>query len=490
VEWITQDWSKTNYSSARAASLDSWKNPVRGRRIFARGFATPFYAMWLREAFDLGLLPLPRNVIPFRQGDDFDAHHLVSALMASYSLGLSKSRSCRDDGAQSMDTRRFTIDIPDGELKALQRRLDAARWPEPIDREGWDDGTSLAFMKKLGEYWRDRFDWRTHEARLNRLPHYIATVSGLDIHFIHQKGKGPAPLPLVLTHGWPGSFIEMEHILPLLTDPAAHGGDPADAFHVVVPSLPGYGFSPAPKAPGVNARHIAKLWLGLMNGLGYPRFAAQGGDIGAGVSLWLARRFPEQILGVHVNYIAGSYRPPTGPGTPPLTAEEQAYLDKAAAWAGMEGAYAALHGTKPQTLAYALTDSPIGLAAWIVEKFRSWSDCGGDVERVFAMDTMLTDISLYWFTDALAASLRLYKENRLRPLTFEALERVASPLGVALFPHELPMPPRSWLERVFNLQRWTSMPKGGHFAALEQPDLLVEDIRAFFRPIRASLPGA
>ena len=383
-----------------------------------------------------------------------------------------------------MNLKPFTIDIPEEQLEDLKRRLGAVRLPAAIDAESWDDGTCLAFIGRMTDHWLNQFDWRAQEARLNRLPQYLATIDGLDIHFVRQMGKGPAPLPLILTHGWPGSFIEMEQIIPLLADPVAHGGDPADAFHVVVPSLPGFGFSGAPATRGVSAAHVAELWLKLMNGLGYERFAAQGGDIGAGVSTWLARRFPEQITGVHINYIPGSYRPPLGPGEPPVTTEEQAFLDAAAVWSGAEGAYAALQSTKPQTLAYGLTDSPIGLAAWIVEKFRSWSDCGGDVERLFTMDELLTNISIYWFGRIVDASLRMYKENRLRPLTFAASERVTTPLGVAAFPRELPTPPRSWVARVFNVQRWTLMPRGGHFAALEQPTLLAEDIRAFFRPLR------
>jgi pimeloyl-ACP methyl ester carboxylesterase len=383
-----------------------------------------------------------------------------------------------------MNLRSFKIAIPDEQIDDLKRRLSATRLPASIDADQWGDGASLSFMRRLTNHWLDTFDWRAQEARLNRLPQYIATVDGLDVHFVHQPGKGPAPMPLVLTHGWPGSFIEMERVIPLLTDPGAHGGDPADAFHVVVPSLPGFGFSAPPIAPGVSASRIAELWLTLMNGLGYERFAAQGGDIGAGVSTWLARRFPGQMIGAHINYIPGSYRPPLGAGLPPVTAEEQAYLDRGAAWSSVEGAYAAEQGTKPQTLAYAMTDSPVGLAAWIVEKFRAWSDCDGDVERVFSMDELLTDISIYWFGHMLDASFRIYKENRQHPLTFEASERVATPLGVAAFPRELPTPPRSWVERVFNVQRWTTMPRGGHFAALEQPELLVDDIRAFFRPLR------
>ena len=293
-------------------------------------------------------------------------------------------------------------------------------------------------------------------------------------------------MPLVLTHGWPGSFIEMERLIPLLTDPAAHGGDPAEAFHVVAPSLPGFGFSPPPARPGVSSREIAEFWRALMAGLGYRRFAAQGGDIGAAVSVWLARLFPDSVAGLHLNFIPGSYRPALAQPASPITADEQAFLDRTASWAAAEGAYIAIHATKPQTLAFSLTDSPIGLAAWIVEKFRAWSDCDGDVERCFSLDSLLTDISLYWFGDSLTASLRLYKENRLRPLAFDPGERVTPPLGVALFPREIAMPPRSWVERVLDVRRWTHMPDGGHFAALEQPELLAADIRAFFRPLRAS----
>lgn len=383
-----------------------------------------------------------------------------------------------------MNQREFKINIPDESIDDLARRLRATRWPAAMDAGNWDDGASLTFMRRLVEHWSNRFDWRAQEARLNRLPQYMGTVDGQDLHFIHQTGNGPSPMPLVLTHGWPGSFTEMERVIPLLADPGAHGGDPADAFHIVVPSLPGFGFSAPPASPGVSAFKIAEWWLKLMRELGYERFAAQGGDIGAGVSTWLARRFPDKVIGLHLNYIPGSYRPPLGAGQPPVTAQEQAYLETVAAWSSAEGAYAAEQATKPQTLAYAMTDSPVGLAAWIVEKFRAWSDCDGDIERVFTMDELLTDVSIYWFGQMLDASFRIYKENRLHPLTFDASERVATPLGVAVFPRELPTPPRSWVERVFNVQSWTTMPRGGHFAALEQPQRLVEDIRAFFRPLR------
>jgi len=383
-----------------------------------------------------------------------------------------------------MNIHPFQIHIEQQQLEDLEQRLRHVRWSRPFDARGWEDGSSLDFMRRLVNYWRTQFDWRAQEARLNRLPQFVATIADLSIHFIHQRGVGPAPLPLILTHGWPGSFVEMERIIPLLADPAAHGADPADAFDVVVPSLPGYGFSQAPGQPGFSSARIAELWLSLMDQLGYARFGAQGGDVGAGVSTWLARRFPEAVVGYHLNYISGGYRPPLGDGQPPITDEERAFLDSASAWAAAEGAYAHLHGTKPQTLAFALNDSPVGLAAWIVEKFRAWSDCDGDVERVFSFDALLTDICLYWFSGTVDASLRVYKENRLEPLQFQPGERATPPLGVALFPRELPMPPRSWVERSHNVVRWTHLPKGGHFAAMEQPELLAADIRAFFRPLR------
>ena len=378
----------------------------------------------------------------------------------------------------------FKIAVSDAQLEDLARRLRDARWPNATLGADWDDGTEPGFLRRLTDYWRTQFDWRAQEARLNELPQFIAEVGGTDIHFVHRRGAGPDAFPLILTHGWPGSFAEMEQIIPLLTDPGAHGADPADAFDLVVPSLPGYGFSARPSRPGVGPHHVAGLWAELMAGLGYHRFGAQGGDWGASVSTWLAFRFPDQVAGLHLNFIPGSFLPPLGEGQPPLSPEELVFRARAASWADAEGAYAHIQGTKPQTLAFALADSPVGLASWIAEKFRAWSDCGGDVERAFTLDQLLTDISIYWFTNTIGSSMRLYKESRRRPVHFAAGERVLPPLGLALFPQELPMPPRSWVERVFDVTRWTPMPRGGHFAAMEAPVLLAQEIRAFFRPLR------
>ncbi|MGF9691634.1 epoxide hydrolase family protein [Rhizobium sp. 0TCS1.26] len=382
-----------------------------------------------------------------------------------------------------MSIRPFQIHVSDEAIEDLRRRLSGARWPTSFDDGSWEAGAPRSFMRRLVDYWLAEFDWRREEAALNRLPQYMARVEGTDIHFLHQRGIGPRPMPIILTHGWPGSFTEMEKIIDLLSDPAAHGGDAEDAFDVVVPSLPGYGFSAAPAGPGTNSKRVAELWFALMRELGYSRFAAQGGDIGAGVTAWLGRLYPQALTGLHLNYIPGSYRPPL-PGAEPLSQEEQDFLDRAAAWSLEEGAYAALQATKHQTLAFALTDSPIGLAAWMVEKFRSWSDCGGNLEDAIPMDAVLRDVSIYWFGGMIDASLRIYRENRLAPLSFEPGDRIEPPMAMALFPGEMPTPPRSYVERVFNVERWTHMPRGGHFAALEQPQLLAEDIRTFFRPLR------
>jgi pimeloyl-ACP methyl ester carboxylesterase len=291
-------------------------------------------------------------------------------------------------------------------------------------------------------------------------------------------------LPLVITHGWPGSFVEMLKIIPLLTDPEAHGGRSEDAFDVVVPSLPGYGFSDRPRQQGMDPQRIAALWVRLMGELGYTRFGAQGGDWGSTVSLALGLDHAKQLIGVHLNYIAGRFL--FGGTLNEAATDEVAktYLAKLRAWWDIEGGYSHQQSTRPQTLTYSLNDSPVGLAAWIIEKFRAWSDCNGDVESVFARDELLTNVMIYWVTETIPSSARLYYESRLRPLSLSASHRVTPPVAVAVFPKEIAMPPRSIAERGLNVVRWTEMPKGGHFAALEQPERLAQDVREFFRALR------
>ena len=378
----------------------------------------------------------------------------------------------------------FKVAVPDAVLDGLRQRLARTRWPDEISGAGWGYGFNLAYLKELVDYWRTRFDWRAQEKRINSFPHFRATVDGVGLHFIYARGRGPNPLPLVLTHGWPGSFLEMLDILPLLTDPAAHGADARDSFDVIVPSIPGFGFSDRPSAPGMDTFRVADLWLGLMDALGYRRFGLQGGDFGANISSRLAFLHPDRVVGLHLNYIPGSYRPYLEPGATLSPAEKQFQQDDDA-WYDADGAYAHVQRTRPQTLAVAIHDSPAGLCAWIVEKFREWADCGGEVERRFSKDELLANVTLYWVTETFNSSTRLYLESPKRPLHFGPGERITVPVGVARFPLEAPFPTREWIERAYNITHWTDMPRGGHFAAMEEPALLAEDLRSFFRPLRS-----
>jgi pimeloyl-ACP methyl ester carboxylesterase len=382
-----------------------------------------------------------------------------------------------------MDVQPFQVQLDQATLDDLRDRLSRSRWPDTIPGTAWAYGADLAYMQELTEYWRSEFDWRAQERVINTFPHFRATIDGLGIHFIHMRGSGPNPLPLIVTHGWPGSFVELLAIIQLLADPAAHGGDPADAFDVVVPSLPGYGFSDKPAQTGMHAARIADMWARLMRELGYHRFGAQGGDWGASVASFLGLTYPDRVAGLHLNYIPGSFRPYLAPDAA-LSEAEQTFRTDRERWYQTEGGYGHVQATKPQTLAYGLNDSPAGLAGWIVEKFRAWSDCGGDVERRFSKDQLLTNITIYWATQTIHSSMRLYYESLKRPLQFGPGERILVPCGVAFFPKEAPAPPREWVERVYDVRRWTEMPRGGHFAAMEEPALLAEDIRAFFRPLR------
>jgi pimeloyl-ACP methyl ester carboxylesterase len=378
----------------------------------------------------------------------------------------------------------FTIQIPDATLADLCARLDRVRWPDEIPGAGWQYGTDLTYLRQLVDYWRTQYDWRVHEVRLNAFQQFTVPLSEVDVHFIHQPGVGPAPLPLLLLHGWPGSVWEFQKLLPLLTDPARFGGDARDAFTVVAPSLPGYAFSHRPHQPRLNRVAMADLFAALMTeALGYRRFAAQGGDIGALVTMRLAAAYPTHLYGIHLNFLGGVRREVTRPEGP--TDEERQYFEALQHWQTEETGYQWIQGTKPQTLAYGLTDSPVGLAAWIVEKFRSWSDCGGEVERCFTKDELLTAVMLYWATGAINSSFWPYYTTRHGDWSVANSPRIDVPTAYLDFPCEIVRPPRSMAEQVLNIQRWTTMAKGGHFAALEQPEALAVDIRAFFRSSRA-----
>ena len=382
-----------------------------------------------------------------------------------------------------MAVERFHIHVEEEVLNDLRDRLGHIRWPDQMDGSGWEQGTELGYLQSLVAYWRDSFDWRAQEAELNRSAQFRAKVDGLSIHFIHERGVGPNPLPIILTHGWPDSFTRYQKIIPLLTDPARHGGDPMDSFDVIVPSLPGFGFSSRPNLRGVNSFHVAELWAKLMTKeLDYPRFAAAGGDIGSGVTRYLGATHPELLVGIHLTDI-GILRDLLAPsGRTDLSEGELRYRSSASEWIAREGAYMSLQSTKPQTLAYGLSDSPAGLAAWIVEKFRAWSDCGGDLGRSFTEDELLTNIMIYWVTGTIGSSTRMYYENSH---TLPPIGRIDVPTGIALFPADILLPPQEWAEQRLQIARWTSMPRGGHFAAMEEPELLAEDIRAFFRPLRS-----
>jgi pimeloyl-ACP methyl ester carboxylesterase len=379
----------------------------------------------------------------------------------------------------------FTIQIAEDVLSDLQQRLQRTRWPDEIEGAGWDYGTNREYLQLLVAYWRDGYDWRKQERLLNRFPQFQAIVDGFRLHFLYLKGQGPRPLPLILSHGWPGSFFEFYKVVEPLADPARHGGVAEDAFDVVVPSLPGYGFSERPHARGMNVARIAELFVRLMREeLGYQRFGAQGGDWGSGITARLGAAYPGHVIGIHLNMdptelLRQDHERLGGLGDSP---ELQRWRAQRQHYDQDEGAYSRIQGTRPQTLAYGLADSPVGMAGWIVEKFRAWSDCQGDVERAFSKDELLTNIMLYWVANTINSSMRLYYEFFHAPAATSG--RVEVPTGVAAFPYDIVTPVRSLAEQTYNIQHWSDMPAGGHFAALEQPVALVEDIRAFFRPLR------
>jgi pimeloyl-ACP methyl ester carboxylesterase len=375
----------------------------------------------------------------------------------------------------------FQLAVPDAVLDDLRERLRRTRWPDEIAGSGWRFGSSRDYVRALVEHWRDGFDWRAQEARLNAFRQFRVTVDGIDLHFIHEPGVGPDPMPLVLAHGWPGSVWEFHELIPRLADPGRFGGDPADAFTVVAPSLPGYTLSFAPGQRRVDVAGMSDVFAALMTDvLGYERFGAQGGDWGGYVVAGLAARYAQHLAGIHLNFLPVRADKPFSDEP---DEKERVYREELRHWQAEETGYHAIQGTKPQTLAYALTDSPAGLAAWIVEKFQTWSDHRGDFEGWLDRDSLLANITLYWVTEAINSSFWPYYAIRhdAWPLP-DAF--VATPTGYAEFPVETRHPPRHFAEQDFNIVRWTEMPRGGHFAALEVPDLLAADVAAFFRPLR------
>ncbi len=379
--------------------------------------------------------------------------------------------------------RPFRVAIDAAVIGDLRERIRHARLPEAAPGEPWAQGTDRDWLEQLLAYWADGFDWRAAERELNSFAHYRARIGQAEVHFVRERARGGGGIPLILGHGWPSCFTELLPLVPLLTDPAGHGID-GPAFDVVIPSLPGYGFSPRPAvAGGVTYRYTAGLWHRLMRGLGYARYGAGGGDFGAGIATFMALDDPGPLIGLHLTNL--ELTPYTGPGSRPLSVGEQAYLEQSSRWDETERGYTAIQSTKPQTLGYALNDSPAGLAAWILEKWRSWSDCGGNLESRFPRDFLLTLVTLYWVTTTITSSIRDYHDNRRwqgEPRLGPA-DIVQVPTAVAVFPHMVipeGKPPREWGERLYEIRRWTVMPTGGHFAPAEEPQLVARDITAFF----------
>jgi microsomal epoxide hydrolase len=378
----------------------------------------------------------------------------------------------------------FSLHVPEEDIVDLRSRLARTRFPDQAPGDAWRFGTDVDYLRSLIDYWVSGFDWRAEEAALNAFPQFKVELHGIDLHYLHVPGVGPAPTPLVLLHGWPGSVFEFLEVIARLTDPVRFGGAASDAFTVVVPSLPGYGLSFRSGQPRFDVPQMAECIFGLMHDvLGYERFGAQGGDWGAAVTSRLGYAHPEAMIGIHLNLLSPVGRVPSLLPNP--NDEERRYLEDVARWTQEEAGYAAIQGTRPQSLAFALTDSPAGLAAWIVEKFRAWSDCDGDIERAISRDRMLADISLYWFTGSINASFWPYYGRMHGAVILPPGSTISVPTGYAEFPREMIKPPRSAAERVFSdLRRWSVMPRGGHFAALEQPALLAQEIQAFFGSLR------
>lgn len=376
-----------------------------------------------------------------------------------------------------MTVQPFRVNVSEQILIDLRERIQRTRWPDEITNSGWAYGANLSYMKEIAEYWLTKFDWRKIENEINSYPNFLAEIDGCKIHYLHIKGTGKKSIPLIAMHGWPGSFLEMMKLIPLLTNNAEL------TFDLVVPSLMGYGFSQKITESGCNLQFMGRLYCKLMKELHYEKFGAHGGDFGSGLGMVLALNYPQNIIGLHLNNIEGYYTPYVPEGEK-LTEEEIQYEKDGEAWYNREGAYSHQQRTKPLTLAYGLNDSPIGLCAWIIEKFFAWSDCNGNIESVFTKDELLANVTLYWVTETLHSSIRLYNESRKTPLRLTKDDFVNVPVGIVRFPMEDAVPPRKYVERGFNVQRWTHMPAGGHFASMEQPEMLAKDIKDFFQSLQ------
>jgi pimeloyl-ACP methyl ester carboxylesterase len=370
----------------------------------------------------------------------------------------------------------FTVHVADEVLADLEARIRGTRWPDQVPGIGWEQGTELDHLRETLAFWADGFDWRARERELNAFPHFHASVGEATVHFVHVRAPGGDGVPLILTHGWPSTFVELLGLVPLLTDPSAHGID-GPAFDLVVPSLPGYGFSPRPARTGVTIRYVATLWHGLMRQLGYSRYGAGGGDFGSGVATMMALQDPSRMIGLHLTNL--DVDPYLGPGSAPLSDVERSFLAVRDGWDAVERGYSSIQSTRPQTVGYGLNDSPAGLAAWVLEKWRSWTDPSVHVPR----DFLLTTLTIYWATQTITSSMRDYWDNRWTRAGLGPEEVVRVPTAVAGFDHQR-VPegeaPREWAQRLYDVRRWTPMPSGGHFAAVEEPQLVARDIAAFF----------
>jgi pimeloyl-ACP methyl ester carboxylesterase len=393
------------------------------------------------------------------------------------------NRRGTEDNGMSAQPEDFALSVPETAIADLRERLGRTRFPDQAPGEPWAYGTNVEYLRGLVEYWRTAFDWRAQEARLNAFPQFKVPLHDINVHFLHVPGQGPNPCPLLLMHGWPGSVFEFLDLIPRLTDPARFGGNPADAFTVVAPSLPGYGLSFRPGQKRFGIEEIADCLADLMTEtLGYRRFAAQGGDWGGITASRMGYAHADKLIGIHLNLLAVRR---DGSMLADPTPDERKYLDELAYWLKEETGYQWIQGTRPQTLSFGLTDSPAGLAAWIIEKFRAWSDCGGDVESAFTRDQLLANICLYWFTGAIGSSFFPYYFRMHRPWPIPDGGTIAVPTGYAEFPHEILRAPRSLAARTYtDIRRWTVMHRGGHFAAMEQPEALATEVQAFFRPLR------